>query len=116
MPTYALTRDPNIEISPESFDALRHYKKRQTSPAEANKHQFSSIDKDTLHFGYGRHSCPGRLFASNSVKMILILFLTKFQLKLREGETRPKNKTHDELVFPDFATRVLLREQEKNAS
>ena len=43
--------------------------------------------------------------------MIVVHFLTKYELAFRPGEGRPKNQVHDELVFPDLAARILIREK-----
>ncbi|CAN9083366.1 unnamed protein product [Alternaria alternata] len=106
----SISADPQIVHDPERFDGWRYYYKRLV-PGEENRHQFSSIDTEWLHFGYGPHACPGRFFTANEVKMIVIHFLTKYELAFRPGEGRPKNQVHDELVFPDLAARILIREK-----
>ncbi|KAG9187312.1 hypothetical protein G6011_05183 [Alternaria panax] len=106
----SISADPQIVHQPEHFDGWRYYNKR-LSPGEENRDQFSSIDTEWLHFGYGPHACSGRFFTSNEVKMIVIYFLSNYELAFRPGEGRPQNKVHDELVFPDLAARMLIREK-----
>jgi cytochrome P450 len=107
----AMTQDPQLVHDPERFDGFRYYNKR-LNPAEENRHQFTSVDREYLHFGYGNYACPGRFFAGNEVKMIVIHFLLSYDLTFRPGEGRPKNMMHDELVFPDPAARMLIRRRE----
>ncbi|KAF1942790.1 putative cytochrome P450 [Clathrospora elynae] len=107
----AIAADPQLFHHPERFDGWRYYNKR-LNPAEENRHQFTSVDRDSMHFGYGTHACPGRFFTSNEVKMIVIHFLLKYDLAFRPGEGRPKNMTHDEMIFPNLAARILIRERE----
>lgn len=73
--------------NPETFDPYRFLKMRQQSDEEAGKHQFVTLSKEMLAFGYGRHACPGRFFAANEIKIIFINILRKFDVETREGET-----------------------------
>lgn len=44
-----------------------------------------------MGFGFGRHSCPGRFFAANEVKIALCHILLKYDFKLAEAE-RPEHE------------------------
>lgn len=78
------------------FDGLRYYKKGleqadgESAKESAGKHQFVSISKKSLMFGYGKHACPGRFFAGNEIKLILVKLLENFDVRLEGGE-RYKN-------------------------
>lgn len=80
------------------FDGLRYYKKGmkrlhgQSAEEAAGKHQFVSISQKSMMFGYGRHACPGRFFAGNEIKLILVKLLERYDMKLESNE-RPKNLT-----------------------
>ena len=102
--------DPAIVSEPSKFDPLRSYRKRQES-GEANKHLWAMTDKDNLHFGHGRYSCPGRFFAANEIKIIIARLLTVYDFKYPEGKGRPRNFTADENIYPDPKARLLVRKR-----
>jgi cytochrome P450 len=84
--TLAASMDAANFPNPEQFDPYRFLKMRQRSEEEAGKHQFVTLSKDVMAFGYGRHACPGRFFAANEIKIIFINILRRFDVETREGE------------------------------
>lgn len=63
-----------------------------------------------MHFGYGRHSCPGRFFAANEIKLILARILLEYDLKMPEGLTeRYANINMGTDVLPDPTKEVLFK-------
>lgn len=92
------------------FDGFRHYRKR-LEPGEAYKHQFATTSNDNLHFGHGRYSCPGRFFASNTIKIIIGTFLMQYDVKLPPGKPRPENWPMHEYVFPNPEAEVMIRKR-----
>lgn len=108
MPAAAILQDTENEPNADQFDGFRYYKKRM-NPAEANKHQFAMTDNNSLHFGHGKYSCPGRFFASNEIKIIMAHLLIEYEFQYPEGATRPRNLTADENLYPDPSARLLMR-------
>lgn len=64
--------DETSEYRPQRFVELRQ------KPGHENKWQFVTTAPEHLAFGHGMHSCPGRFFASNEIKVILIHLLMKY--------------------------------------
>ncbi|KAI9926545.1 hypothetical protein ASPWEDRAFT_119143 [Aspergillus wentii DTO 134E9] len=108
MPAAAILQDNENEPNADQFDGFRYYKKR-LNPEEANKHQFAMTDNNSLHFGHGKYSCPGRFFASNEIKIIMAHLLMDYEFQYPEGATRPRNLTADENLYPDPSARLLMR-------
>ena len=102
--------DPEVTPDPETFDAFRSYRKR-LEPGESTRHQYGMVDKDHMHFGHGKHVCPGRFLAVNELKLILGFFLLNYNLKYPEGKGRPVNKTVDEFIFADPTATVLIKKR-----
>jgi cytochrome P450 monooxygenase-1 len=50
---------------------------------------FVSTSPEHLGFGHGLHSCPGRIFAANELKIVLIQILLKYDLKFPDGGRLP---------------------------
>lgn len=95
-----INNDPEVLLSdtdPNTFDGLRYYKMRERMSKDglsqsevAGKHQFVSVSTASLMFGYGRHACPGRFFAGNEIKLILVKLLQRFDIKSEEKD-RPRS-------------------------
>ncbi|RGB29953.1 cytochrome P450 [Rhizophagus diaphanus] len=86
----------------DEFNAFRYLKKN--SPA-------TRADKSFLTFGLGKHTCPGRHFAVNEIKVALHYLLLKYDIKKSNIE-KIKPKIYGALKFPSdegliFEKRVL---------
>ena len=63
------------------FDPWRMYRER-VEKGEELKHQYVMTSDKNLHFGHGKHACPGRFFAANEVKTLLVLLLMRFDMSI----------------------------------
>ncbi|PSN64497.1 putative cytochrome P450 [Corynespora cassiicola Philippines] len=114
-PSSSLFADPALLPHPERFDALRAYTQRMQTPGESSRNLMVSTHKDHLYFGHGRQACPGRFFAANEIKMILVRFLVEYEVRWREGVGErwgsPEGRTWtvDEMCFVDPRVRVEVR-------
>ncbi|KAJ0368801.1 hypothetical protein COL26b_010686 [Colletotrichum chrysophilum] len=115
LPSAAVNMDDNLYPSSSQFDALRFSKLRQnkvkaTEYGTEVGHLFSSVGQTSLNFGFGRHVCPGRFFASVEIKMIVAIILMNFDILLAEGETeRYKNIEIGVQSMPDPAKTTRLK-------
>lgn len=78
---------------------------------EQNRHQFVTIDRTNLEFGYGKSACPGRFFASLIIKVLFVKLLTEYEFRFLPRLGRPKNINFHEFVFPWPWEKVLVRER-----
>ncbi|GME33224.1 cytochrome P450 [Neofusicoccum parvum] len=81
IPAYHRLRDPDFVENAEKFDCFRMYRRRQ-DPEKANQHQFVMTSEDNLHFGHGINACPGRFFAANEVKTLLVWMLMRYEIRM----------------------------------
>ncbi|KAK9422315.1 putative Ent-kaurene oxidase [Seiridium unicorne] len=87
----ARSRDTGPNIVPEKFDAHRFVDLRTHKVADPinyknrKQYQFIAVTKDNMGFGYGTHTCPGRFFAANEIKLILARMLLKHDIRMSEG-------------------------------
>ncbi|KAF9761122.1 hypothetical protein IL306_003955 [Fusarium sp. DS 682] len=96
VPTQAISMDPELYPNPEVFDPLRFYKLKKSldgkDPGAAGKLAFASSNHESMAFGYGRHACPGRWFAGNEIKMIMVYLLENYDFRLPGGKTGLENR------------------------
>ncbi|KAF4982027.1 hypothetical protein FZEAL_2277 [Fusarium zealandicum] len=90
VPQAGISLDERYFPEPERFDAFRFYKMRQDSDEASNRWQFTSLNDININFGAGKHACPGRFFASNEIKLVLAHLLINYDIRLKQGEDRPK--------------------------
>ncbi|POS72957.1 hypothetical protein DHEL01_v208647 [Diaporthe helianthi] len=107
--------DPATTANPQEFDPLRSYRKRHSNNgANMNKYTAGQTDSNSLSFGYGGQSCPGRYFAVAEIKMILMRLLLEFEFKYPEGASRPKVMFADENVFMDPNAKLLMKKRKQS--
>lgn len=114
---HALTvQDPSVYRNPEKFDPRRFLDLRNGTSEDLLKyknkeqHQFVTVTKDFMHFGYGRHACPGRFFAANEIKLILARILVDYDMQMPDGLTeRYANINMGPDAFPDPTKEVLFK-------
>jgi len=95
----------------QTFDGFRFERMRNDPTKEHNGLQFTSSYAGSLHFGHGRQMCPGRFMGSMLSKLLIIKLLQRYDFKLRDGETRPKNLAFMEMDVPDRAYEILVRDR-----
>lgn len=101
----------NESIYPDAntYNGYRFLNKRD-EPGNAHRFQMVTTAPDHLAFGHGIHACPGRFFASNEVKILLIHLLMKYDWKFAEHrEERPKNFEHGTEIICNPNVKFLFR-------
>jgi cytochrome P450 len=93
-------------FDPDEFDGFR-YSKVQAKAGETSQ-QLITASVDALTWGYGLHACPGRLYAATEIKVILAHLISNYDLRLREGESRPPNSSHDFQIMPHPEAAVVF--------
>ncbi|KAK8034549.1 Cytochrome P450 monooxygenase paxP [Apiospora rasikravindrae] len=88
-----VNHDPKLYPEPDVFDPYRfHDLRNATKPDPINyktreQYQFVTVTKENMGFGYGKHACPGRFFAANEIKLIMIHILLQYNLRMPNGAT-----------------------------
>lgn len=114
-PTFSPTfSSPSIKPVSE-FDGFRFYNLRKI-PGNENKHQFVTTSPDSLNFGHGNHACPGRFFASNEIKVVLMELLRCWEFRFlgdKRGEggekRRPENFWDEMTCTPNTKAEIEFR-------
>lgn len=87
---------------------------RNARDTEKSKHHFAYVSNQSINFGAGFHACPGRWLVDVEMKLVLIEWLQKYDMKFEDGKTRPPNTMHDFSSTPNPMESILIRE--KNVS
>jgi len=108
---YELNHDPEVypDPDPETFDPYRFLHLREK--IDRNKYHFAFVSDESINFGAGTHSCPGRHFAANEIKLMLCELLLGYEMKWPEGASRPPTMFHDFSSNPNTSTDILIRER-----
>lgn len=100
--------DPALWGDPYKFVPFRFSDARaQAGPGDRKLWFTSTSPKDAMQFGYGKHSCPGRGFATLLLKIFLATLLHEFDVEPLEGAEFPKQVDRGTISVP--ATNVTLR-------
>ncbi|KAI1170555.1 cytochrome P450 monooxygenase-like protein [Nemania sp. FL0916] len=111
LPGRAIYLDPANYPDADRFDGLRHYKLRQGGTAKDHaRNQFVASNEQNMVFGYGRHSCPGRFFAANEIKMLLARLILDYDFKNEDGSMqRYPNIEIGSFTMPDTTRKLLFK-------
>ncbi|KAK1855248.1 cytochrome p450 [Colletotrichum chrysophilum] len=103
-------RDPAIwGPDADKFDGHRFLRMRE-QPGQENRWQFVSTSPEWLAFGHGMHACPGRFFASNEMKIVMVHLIMNYDWKII-GEKLPGSMFKSRFV-PDVKTVVGCKKRE----
>ena len=109
------TRDPTIYPNPNTFDPYRFLRDREASEkaGQPTTDQHVSVTAQHMGWGYGEHSCPGRFFASNELKIALSHLLLKYEWRrVEDGKAAYFQFETNTSVSPACRVEVRRREEE----
>ncbi len=116
-PRFSLTNQGQPPLS--EFYAWR-YSDARKNPGQENNHQFVSTDSSSLAFGWGKHSCPGRFFASNEIKVLIAELIKRYDMGLgpngegeKDGFKRPKTLEMGFAYCADPRATVFFRSRQQ---
>ncbi|KAI1877566.1 hypothetical protein JX265_003574 [Neoarthrinium moseri] len=102
--------DPAVYKDPQLYNPYRFFEMR-LEPGKEHMAQLVSTNSTHLGFGHGEHSCPGRFFAANEIKVALCHILVKYDWRLApETDVSPDRKGM--LVKSSAGTDILIRRRD----
>lgn len=78
------------------------------TPGQDKQAHLVSTSRDMLGFGHGVHSCPGRFFAANEIKVALCHMLLKYDWKLPGGVV-PESSWFGMALSGDQKAKLIIR-------
>lgn len=116
-PTQPMHLDPEYYDDPLCFDAFRFSRKfegqQESQQQNRERELLITPTKSYLVFGYGRHSCPGRWFVSQTIKQALAHIILNYDVEL-VGQLRKRRSVLNLMVPPADAQIRIRRKSNDN--
>ncbi|KJZ73001.1 hypothetical protein HIM_07573 [Hirsutella minnesotensis 3608] len=107
-PNSPLLEDERYYKDPKAFDGFRFARMRNNPRLKASC-PLTATSETSMHFGIGRHACPGRFMVSDEVKLVMIHLLSNFDFAIENFGPRPKNVAFGKFMLPNMQARVWLK-------
>ncbi|ETN42422.1 uncharacterized protein HMPREF1541_01577 [Cyphellophora europaea CBS 101466] len=125
VPTNGIHNDAGIYDDAAEYKPFRFADLRESAPTPDDQEAESPLEKNTTHlvknanlsfvslspqyhpFGYGRHACPGRFFASNELKLLLAYMFDNYEIE--SDSARPSRKWVGSTLLPPMVEKVKVR-------
>ena len=115
---WGIHHDEEFYPNASMYDAFRFSRPQEEvdmssdvgSKDKENRVSMVSASETYLPFGLGRHSCPGRYFASVLLKLFLAYLAVNYEMKL-DGD-RPKLVTIGHFPLPPMKGKLMIRRKQ----
>ncbi|KAF2208098.1 hypothetical protein CERZMDRAFT_3816, partial [Cercospora zeae-maydis SCOH1-5] len=101
--SYSRHHDPDIYSNPNTYDPYRFSQEW----LRLQNLSMTSVGKDNMAFGMGRHACPGRFFAQQELKLLVAFLVMHYDV--RQLEERPKNLNMGGSGAPPSSATIWVR-------
>lgn len=118
IPAHAVSMDPKFLDEPHEykgfrFDELSKENTKLNNTADDEKKPsvaYAASHPSSMAFGYGRHACPGRNFASAEIKAIMVHLLMNYEFKFPKGKPqRPPSLVVETQNLPNPSGRIMFK-------
>jgi len=110
-PTQDIHLDPDNYEDPKRFDAFRFSRPfedtKDSSRGEGERELITTTTPTFMPFGYGRHACPGRWFAAQSMKQALAYLVLNYDVELVGPP--PKRRALLNMMVPPVGAQIRIR-------
>ncbi|KAI1075208.1 P450 monooxygenase [Whalleya microplaca] len=110
-PNSPLFEDERFYEDPNRFDGFRFAKMRDDLKLKSSC-DFTATNEQSMHFGIGRHACPGRFMVSDEVKLAILHLLRNFEISMENFRPRPRNIPFGKFMLPNTYAKVWLRSRQ----
>ena len=106
--THKVHMDEKIYPDALKFDPFRFVKLKEQETA-GRRFDIVTTSANSLHFGHGRHACPGRYFAACELKLMFAHMVLNYDVKLENDRVRPEDMWVMGNCVPNPKAKVLFR-------
>ncbi|CAK5284541.1 unnamed protein product [Mycena citricolor] len=110
VPASSVQLDPEFYENPDTFDAFRFSRLRETS-GTFNRLMVTTNARDHLVFGHGRHACPGRFFAAAELKAMLAHVVLNYDVKAEVPGVGPPDAWFGTARFANPKGKIWVRKR-----
>ncbi|KIX06715.1 uncharacterized protein Z518_04691 [Rhinocladiella mackenziei CBS 650.93] len=115
VPSSASNLDPDVwGPTALEFDPWR-FQKMRLDPGQETHHSMVQTTPNFTYFGHGKHACPGRFFAVNEIKVLLIYTLIFYDVKYPPGAPEPQMMWFSGKTMPDMTAKLLWKARDNVA-
>lgn len=110
---FAKSQTEYEETKMGEIDPMRSYRMRQ-EPGHEDMHQFAMPGPNNTLWGNGTQACPGRVFATITIKVVLAYLLTQYDIRLPSGSAnKPKgNLMPNGSSSPNTKAEIMIRDRQ----
>lgn len=118
--SHGLHNDESVYTDATRYDAFRYSRvleqpaENETASPKPLSQSLAATSEVYLPFGHGKHSCPGRFFAADEMKIIFAYIFSNYEIMLIE-ETR-SNLTMEFFPTPAFNGPIKIRRRPETLS
>lgn len=107
--TYSVHRDPAVYANPDEYDPFRFAMNERPESLSTFNHTF-------LGWGIGKWACPGRYWAANTMRLVLMALFVNYHIKARENDgknvtSRRPTPRLGMLLLPNMGVKLLVRKR-----
>ncbi|KAL8836815.1 MAG: hypothetical protein Q9170_002776 [Blastenia crenularia] len=112
LPQQAMMRDARFYPQPELFNPARflHPLSRGSSDTKTTRPRFTDVSSRWPVWGLGTAACPGRFYASLTLKLILIHVLKYYECELLDGQA-PRSRCWRSSIVPRPSTIIFFNKR-----
>lgn len=108
VPQHAVMRDDRIYSEPDRFDGHRFYTSNadvETSPSI----KYTDVKWEFPYWGAPNHACPGRWYASDLQKLVLVHLIQNYELELVDPEVSSTPFVWTTALVPRLNAKIRVR-------
>lgn len=112
---YARHHDASIYPAPSTFNGFRfsdmheEHRKLYEDDSKGVRFGLTTASPSFLVWGHGRHTCPGRFFASAVMKMVLAEIVMLWDVRFEDGATQLDDLWIGDVCLPNRQVEILVR-------
>ncbi|KAF2726748.1 cytochrome P450 [Polyplosphaeria fusca] len=111
VPQQAMARNPALFPEPDTFDGRRFLPENEHIRATQAVTKLTDVKYSYMYWGPPRKPCPGRWYASYTLKAVLVHILMNYDFK-QENEKARKYFLWTTAILPLPTTRILFRKRD----
>ncbi|EKM83196.1 hypothetical protein AGABI1DRAFT_125670 [Agaricus bisporus var. burnettii JB137-S8] len=113
--TEAMNKEEAIYQDAHKFNGFRFVPQKLSKSDTESKHDSNplvSLSSEYIVFGNGRHACPGRFLAANTVKTVFTYIVLNYDVQLENGSLkRPPNIRFGTSIIPNQEAKLMFRKR-----